>query len=193
MALANEFPRPISTESLPAGGAAFDVAATPEERRALARRFDLLGLESLTARGRVERVPAGALVRVSGALEAAVVQECVVSLEPVASTVRAPLERLYGDAPAVVVAAASSGGAGGEVTVDPEDDEVEPLSAGGAIDLGELVAEELALALDPYPRAPDALEQVADLVGRNEVSLNAAEDARDRPFAAALRRRLRAG
>jgi uncharacterized metal-binding protein YceD (DUF177 family) len=193
LALANEFPRPIPAESLPEGGAAFEVAATPEERRALARRFDLIGLESLTARGRVERVPAGALVRVSGALEAAVVQECVVTLEPVASTVRAPLERLYGDAPAAV-AASSSGEAGGEVmTVDPEDDEVEPLPAGGVIDLGEMVAEELALALDPYPRAPDAPEQVTDLFGRDEISLNAAGDARERPFAAALRRHHRAG
>jgi uncharacterized metal-binding protein YceD (DUF177 family) len=189
LALANEFPRPISTGSLPEGGAAFDVAATPEERRALARRFDLIGLESLTARGHVERVPAGALVRVSGALEAAVVQECVVTLEPVASTVRAPLERLYGDAPAVAAAPSSWDGAGEGVTVDPEEDEIEPLPAGGVIDLGEVVAEELALALDPYPRAPDALEQVADLFGRDdEVSLNAPEDARERPFAAALRR-----
>ena len=189
MASANEFPRPIPTDSLPEGGATFDVAATPEERHALARRLDLVGLEALSARGRVERLPAGGtLVRVSGTLEAAVVQECVVTLEPLASAVRAPLERLYGDAP-VAVAAATSDGAAGELVVDPEGEDIEPLPGGGVIDVGEAVVEELALTLDPYPRAPDALERVADLLDRPDISLNAREDSRERPFAAALRRR----
>ncbi len=44
----------------------------------------------------------------------------------------------------------------GEVLVDPEGvDPAEPLPAEG-IDLGELVVQELAVALDPYPRKPGA-------------------------------------
>jgi hypothetical protein len=45
--------------------------------------------------------------------------------------------------------------AGREPADGPDDpDEIE--SADGIADLGEAVAEQLALALDPYPRAPDA-------------------------------------
>lgn len=41
--------------------------------------------------------------------------------------------------------------------VDVERDEPEPLE-GTILDLGEIVAEELALSLDPYPRGPLADE-----------------------------------
>ena len=174
MTHANEFPRPISIESLPEGGAAFEITATPEERRALAGRLDLIALESLTARGRVKRVRPGGLIRLTGVLEASVVQTCVVTLEPLAGTLREPMERLYTDRPEAAAVV-------GEVTVDPEGEEIEWLS-GGALDLGEVVAEDLALALDPYPRLPDAEAQVAERLGPG-VSLNAPE-ARERPFAA---------
>ncbi len=39
------------------------------------------------------------------------------------------------------------------VMVDLESDAAEPFD-GDAIDIGEAVAQQLALALDPYPRAP---------------------------------------
>ena len=41
-----------------------------------------------------------------------------------------------------------------EVVIDPEaDDPPEPLGD-GLVDVGEIVTQQLALALDPYPRAP---------------------------------------
>jgi hypothetical protein len=44
---------------------------------------------------------------------------------------------------------------GTEAAIDPEEDEAtEPLTA--RIDLGAIAIEELALALDPYPRHPGA-------------------------------------
>ena len=66
-----------------------------------------------------------------------------------------------------------------EVEIDPEsEDPPEPLE-GGALDLGELVSEELALALDPYPRKPG--------VAPVDLSFGAPEeesDEEDSPFAA---------
>ena len=188
LALAREFSRPIAVEGLPEAGEAFEVTATPDERRALAKRFGLLALDSLVARGRLERAEPAGVVRLSGTLEASVVQECVVSLEPVASTLREPLWRYFGVGPnAPPAAAAAAGDDAGEVAVEPEEEEVEPL-AGDVLDVGEVVAEELALALDPYPRLPNAEELVARRLGA-KVTLNAPEEERDRPFAVLRRGR----
>jgi uncharacterized metal-binding protein YceD (DUF177 family) len=83
-------------------------------------------------------------VVLEGRLEAVVTQACVVSLAPVPATLAVDFRRLFVAAAALPAAR--------EVVVDPLADEPEPLP-GRAIDLGEIVAEELALALDPYPRA----------------------------------------
>src|SRR3546814_2875701 len=52
--------------------------------------------------------------------------------------------------------AAARPAGGSEIVIDPSaDDPAEVLPAEG-LDLGELVVQELAVALDPYPRAPGA-------------------------------------
>ena len=74
-------------------------------------------------------------------------QSCVVTLEPVAARVADRFMRHFvqGDLPAE-----------DEVVIDPEaDDPAEPLGD-GLVDAGEIVTQQLALALDPYPRAPDS-------------------------------------
>jgi len=80
----------------------------------------------------------------SGRLRADVVQACVVSLEPVASAIEQDFTLLYGPTQP-----------GKSVMVDLETDVAEPFE-GDAIDIGEAAAQQLALALDPYPRAPGA-------------------------------------
>jgi uncharacterized metal-binding protein YceD (DUF177 family) len=140
-----EFTRLIDTARLPEGGAIEDLAATPAERAALARRFGLLALDRLEARVTLARLPGG-FVRLSATLSAEVVQECVVTLAPVASRVEDSFSLLYGAA----VAPEED-----EVVVSGESELVEPLGD-GVIDIGEAVAQQLSLALDPYPRAPGA-------------------------------------
>jgi Large ribosomal RNA subunit accumulation protein YceD len=140
-----EFTRPVDIGRLPAGGAVYDLKATAAERDALARRFDLLALERLEAEVRLERL-AGGLLRLSAALKAEVVQACVVTLEPLPDSIDEPFTVLYragaeaGDSTVVLSGAAEL---------------VEPLT-GDILDIGEAVAQQLSLALDPYPRAPDA-------------------------------------
>jgi len=76
-----------------------------------------------------------------------VVQACVVSLQPVESELSGSITRTFGRAE-------PDGDEGG--WVDPEaEDSIDTLSE-GQIDLGHVITEELALALDPYPRAPGA-------------------------------------
>ena len=150
MASTNEFSRRLAIDPWPDDGIAVDVSADAAERRALAERFDLLDMPALRGHGRLEQRGAELVLR--GWLEADVVQECVVSLEPVPARLRQPVERRYRLGGGVGAAARLE--PYGKVEVDDEDD-VEPLS-GREIDLGEAFAEELGLALEPYPRAVGA-------------------------------------
>ena len=142
-AVSPEFSRRVELARLGALEARYPISAAPAEREALARRFDLLSLDRLEAEIRLQRL-AGGMVRVSGRLGADVVQACVISLEPIASVVEQDFTVLYG-----------SSAPGKSVMVDLETDEAEPYD-GDAIDIGEAVAQQLALALDPYPRTPGA-------------------------------------
>jgi uncharacterized metal-binding protein YceD (DUF177 family) len=73
-----------------------------------------------------------------------VVQVCVISLDEFESEV---VERF-------VVRFVPEGTESDEI--DPDEDVDEIPYAGGVIDLGEAAAEQLGLALDPYPRKPGA-------------------------------------
>jgi uncharacterized metal-binding protein YceD (DUF177 family) len=145
---APELSRPVAVESLAAGSeTAFEIHTNAEERAALAKRFDLLALENLTAAVTVVRSEDG-IVRLSGRLKAEVVQTCVVTLDPVRSTIETEFSRSFSEAAVVEEQE--------EVFLTPEDeDPPEPLE-GGRLDAGEVVAESLGLALNPFPRAPGA-------------------------------------
>ncbi len=163
-----EFSRPFEIAELTAAELPFEVAAQPAERQALARRLDLLALERLEAEGRVS-AGAGGVVRVRGVLRAQVVQRCVVTLEPVPAELEVPFERTF----------LRGGGSERLLELDVEQLDLEPL-LGDVLDLGEVVTEELALALDPYPRAAGADEALAELGVRREGEEQASETS---PFA----------
>jgi uncharacterized metal-binding protein YceD (DUF177 family) len=173
----SEFSRIVTVEPWPQGGMAFEVEADPAELAALARRFDLLELTMLRGTGRLDRSPDGRDIWLRGRLEADGVQECVVSLEAVPATVRERLERRYRPVDAIPERAAQDE----DAWIDPDEEEIEPL-VGGRIDLGETMAEELGLCLDPYPRAPGAEALVVEHLGP-DVRLGPPEPA-ESPFAA---------
>lgn len=143
-----EFSRPVSAEKVGRGGMTVDIEATPAERAGLARRFGLVGLGSLAARCRLRPV-AGGMIELSCALTARVTQECVVTLAPVAADIAESFQLRYALNPAALPLPA-------EDEIDMAADDPPEALADGAIDLGEAVAQHLALALDPFPRAPGA-------------------------------------
>lgn len=138
-----EFARPVEVPRTAGRAAMHKIAADAAERAALAARFSLLSLDRLEAEIRIERLPGG-LVRLAASLSADVVQCCVVTLEPVANHVEEEFALLF-----------SAGEATREVVLDGEAETVEPLD-GDRIDIGEAVAQQLSLALDPFPRAAGA-------------------------------------
>lgn len=175
----NEFSRRLAIDPWPDAGVEVDVSADRAERAALARRFDLVEVRSLRGRGRLERHVEPAELVLRGWLEADVVQSCIVSLEPVPARLCQPVERRYRPE------GTRRAGPGrfqpiGVVELEDDEAEVEPL-ADREIDLGEAFAEELGLALDPYPRAADVAAIEATALGPH-VRLGPAEP--DRPFAA---------
>lgn len=137
-----EFSRELEIARIPSGGRDFAIVADAAERAALADRFDLVAITDLRASGRAAWLPGGEVLVLEGRLEAEVTQRCVQTLEPVTARVSVPLRRSF--------VTKSTGTEA--VVVDPEADEPEPLPA-GRLDLGEIAAEELLLALDPYPKA----------------------------------------
>lgn len=122
------------------------IDADAAERAGLARRLAVDAILSLHAETRTARLPGGGAIAVEGRLTAEIVQRCVVTLEPFSSKVTAEFRRTFTTAASPVDR---------EIVIDAERDEPEPLE-GDVIDLGEIVAEELALAIDPYPRSPEA-------------------------------------
>jgi uncharacterized metal-binding protein YceD (DUF177 family) len=160
-----EFSRPFAIEDIESKGGSVKLAADAEERQRLADRFGLVSLDRLVAHLEVTRGASGIPIRVRGRLQASVVQSCVVSLEPVASEIDEPVEAEYGPAPAE----------GPEEVIQlDQPDPPEPLE-GDSLELGELVAQHLSVALDPYPRKrgaePPEWAKTADTASDNPFSV----------------------
>lgn len=142
-----EFSRPVLVDVIPTRGIDMEIEAKPSECAGLAERFGIVAVQSLTASVHLQAMAGGTLFRVDGRLRAKVTQTCVVTLEPMAQQVDESFTMTFG---------------GGEESDTMEldlsmddDDPPEPL-VDGAIDVGEVVAEHLALALDPFPRKAGA-------------------------------------
>ena len=143
-----EFSRPMTADKVGRDGMAVEIEAAPAERAALARRFGLVELGSLKARCRL-RPAASGMIELSCSFAARVTQECVVTLAPVQAELAATFDLRYALDPAALPLSK-------EDEIDMAADDPPEALADGAIDLGEAVAQHLALALDPFPRAPEA-------------------------------------
>jgi uncharacterized metal-binding protein YceD (DUF177 family) len=142
-----EFARPVLVATLGAVPRRARVAAAEAERAALARRFGLVAIDRLAAELMLSRD--GAEVAVDGMLSAKVTQACIATGAPIAAEIEAPFRLLFRPHP--------EAGADEEVELSESELDVTFYDA-GSIDVGEAVAETLALSLDPYPRAPGAKE-----------------------------------
>jgi uncharacterized metal-binding protein YceD (DUF177 family) len=139
-----EFSRTIVIEKIPTAGVEQQLVAKDDERKKLAERLGLVELPKLEAKVTVHPVRADQTITVTGTLKADVVQQCVVTLEPLTNQIEYDFKVLYA-APELLTEGAGPS--------DMEEEDMEPI-LDGTIDLGELVAQNLGIALDPYPRKP---------------------------------------
>jgi uncharacterized metal-binding protein YceD (DUF177 family) len=165
-----EFSRHQILTDPPQAGVEDRLEASPAECAALAERFGIEALKHFSARFTRKPYPGGGLL-ISGRLKAEPVQLCIVSLEPVT-------ERL--DKPFTLVVLPPDG----TLSEDPDGPDEIQADATGHFDLGEALAEELSLSLNPYPR-----QAGAHLPLPPEEAAEAAEAPPRNPFAklAALR------
>jgi Large ribosomal RNA subunit accumulation protein YceD len=132
---AHEFSRPLQVDRVPTLGSHERIAADEKECAALAKRLGLPKLHSLG--GLLKAAPwRGGGLKITGTLDAEVDQVSVISLETFTATLEYPIERYF---------LPPRAGA-------PAEEEDVDIIEHGVVDLGEILAETIALELDPYPR-----------------------------------------
>ncbi len=128
-----------------AGAMERSIEATPAERTALAERFGLLSLDGLSATLHLHRQDAEFHLR--GHFSATVTQACVASGDRVPARLQEELDiRFVAETPHAP---------NSEIELTADDCDT-LFHDGRVIDLGEAVAQSLALALNPFPRSAKA-------------------------------------
>ena len=137
-----ELHRPVALDRIGAQGMASLVEAAGGELAAITARLGVVAVERLRCEVKLRRVGA-AVIEAQGVLAAQVTEVCVVSLDPFSHAAHEEFTVHFVPA--------------GTEDEDPDPDAVDQIPfAGSAIDLGEAAVEQLALALDAYPRKPGA-------------------------------------
>ncbi len=154
----------VAVADVPEAGRRLDLEADAPVREAIAKAAGLVALPRFAAGFDLMRVGDG--LRVAGRVSAKVVQSCVVTLEPIESVIDEAIEVVFMPEAALPIAARE------EDVVDTGEDPPEPLRD-GIVDLGAVATEFLLLGIDPYPRKPGAVFDVAS-----------ADDPESHPFAA---------
>src|SRR6202012_2457478 len=161
---------PIIVEQIPDTGLHREIEADLAARAALAEAAGLRGV--LTANASLDVMPESrGRVHVTGRVQARIGQTCVVTLDPIENAIDEPIDLVFAPPEQIPVLSDLVDEAAESETEIP--DPPEPI-INGAIDLGRLATDALFLAIDPYPRKPDAVFE----------PLIAAADPMDHPFAA---------
>jgi uncharacterized metal-binding protein YceD (DUF177 family) len=146
MSATPEFSRPIRVDQIGKMGVSNPIAANAVERAALMQRFGLLALDRLEADYSIGTENGFIVAR--GRVRAALAQPCVATGTPVP-------ERIDSDFILRFVVDGTDVSDTEELELDAEDCDTIGYD-GQIIDMGEAMAETVALAMTPYPRAPDA-------------------------------------
>jgi uncharacterized metal-binding protein YceD (DUF177 family) len=160
---------PVTVLQIPETGLHREFEADLMERRAMA---EIAGLREIaSARASFDMtLKSGGRVHVTGHVVARVGQTCVVTLDPIENEIDEPVDLMFAPPEQIRLSNLDDEGTESETEIP---DPPEPI-INGVIDLGRVATDALFLAVDPYPRKPDA-------VFEPHVE---ARDPRDHPFAA---------
>lgn len=146
MSMTVEFSRPVKADQIKRLTEQTHIAANAAERTALARRFGLSALDRLEAAYSLTEENGAVMAR--GRVRAALAQPCVATGVPVREVIDTDFLLRF-------VIEGEDAPEGDELELDAEDCDTIGYD-GQVIDMGEAVAETVALAMTPFPRAPDA-------------------------------------
>lgn len=161
---------PVATAQIPDTGLHRDLQADAAIRHAIADVGDLR--EVLSVQASFDVTPGtGGRYQVTGHVRARIGQTCVVTLEPIESDIDEPIDLTFvppDQIPEMAALVEEAEHSDGDTPDPPEAIE------NGIIDLGRVATDALYLAVNPYPRKPDAVfEPVVEVA-----------DPEDHPFAA---------
>jgi uncharacterized metal-binding protein YceD (DUF177 family) len=143
MVSANEFSHVVKLSEIGSHRHNIRLIADDLAKSGLAARFDLATLDSLEADISLKHEGLGVLA--TGRFSASLAQYCIASEAQVPTMIGEPICIRFISEPVV----------GGEIELEHDDCDT-MFHDGQTIDLGEAVAQSLGLALDPYPRSPEA-------------------------------------
>jgi uncharacterized metal-binding protein YceD (DUF177 family) len=161
---------PIAVAQIPDTGLHRDIEADQATRNAMAEVGGLR--EVLFAQASLDVTPmSGGRYHVAGHVRARIGQTCVVTLDPIENDIDEPIDLIFAPPDQIPQLAdlVDEAAESDEEIPDPP----EPIE-NGIIDLGRVATDALYLAVDPYPRKPDAVFE----------PLVEADDPEDHPFAA---------
>ena len=145
---APELSRLVKPRALPAEPLV--IGASEAERAALAERFGITSIEAL--RAEVTLDPKSGKVEASGTLTASITQACAISGEDFPVAIDEDLAFIF-----VPVDAAPVSEENEEIEIELDDEDLDTIDyEGDSFDLGEAIAQSLALAIDPYAEGPNA-------------------------------------
>jgi uncharacterized metal-binding protein YceD (DUF177 family) len=146
-----EFSRCIKIDEIGKGDSSHEITATADECAALAKRFDLLKLDNLQATIMLSKHSNG--IQAKGQFSASLEQACIASNEAIADTIDDEIDILFLPLSEQHIVPDS------EVELAADECDV-MLHDGRVIDIGEAVAQSLALSINPYPRSKNADQQL---------------------------------
>jgi len=164
----------VKVDAIPPDGRDVSIKADGEQRAELTELVHVTSVDAFAADLLVQKVRGG--LRVTGRLTARVTQPCVVTLEPVSQDIDEPVDRVFMPGQDAGADAAP----GSEVFVDLESDDIPDNFQGPDLDLTPLLIEIFGLAIDLYPRSPEAGPALDHIESDNRT---------DGPFAALARLR----
>ncbi len=152
----------------------YELTATPDQLEDIRKRFDLVALNSMSASVAVNSKANDEGILLEGHVRADLVQRCIASLADVPEIVDAPFTLLLVDPETANRMDAD------ESFLDTDQPEYDALE-GDIVEVGEIVAQTVAISMNPYPRA-----EGAELTGlqNKDISFNEPELEKKNPFAA---------
>ncbi len=134
---------PVPVADIPESGRHIDLTADPATCEAIARAAGVVNLSALQAEFDLAPVARDG-VRVLGRVTAAVLQNCVVTLEPVTGQIDEQIDMTF--------VPPDAGAPPEDVALGLTEEDPPEVLENRVVDLGALAAEFVILGIDPYPR-----------------------------------------
>ncbi len=148
----------LDVSKIPLKGLTFDLIATAQELKALSERFELPAVKSFQVSGSIS---GDRVLKVSADIRAQITQICVITLKEFDDDFKTHFEEFFSEKGVDYDTEQ-------DFDIDMEED-VSDMIKNGKLNLGEIIAQQFGLALDPFPRSTDeTFEYIEEAPGQKQ-------------------------